>query len=216
MIKIVLVDSQEEHRRSLFTCLSCQKDFFLAGLGKDGYEAIRLVEMYKPDIALLELELPLINGIKAAFLLKHRAPSTSVIILSSGGNHRNILRAFSSCIAGYISKATSPELLNDAIRVVYHGGKLISSEIADQLSRSFTAGIFPGEPRKAIVPISISYTELEIMGRIGRGLSNREIAEQLSLREGTVRNYISALLQKIGLHDRTQIAIYALRHDLAD
>jgi DNA-binding NarL/FixJ family response regulator len=221
MIKIILVDSNKEYRNDLFASLSCQEDFTVAGLGKDGYEAIRLTEQLRPDIVLLEQELPPLNGIKTATMLKCRSPSTAVVILSSGNESRTMFQAFNNCIAGCIGKAAGFEQLYLAIRLVYHGGRLITPEIAAQMAKiaSQNSLLKKGEAlpdqKRQEVPASISRSELKIMDSIGRGLTNREIAEQLSLREGTVRNYISSVLQKIGLRDRTQVAIYALQHDLA-
>ncbi|MDR1929542.1 MAG: response regulator transcription factor [Treponema sp.] len=226
MIRLVLADSHEEYRGSLFNCLSRQKDFELIGLGKDGYEAIRLTENLKPDVTLLDMDLPPLGGIQLAELLTKKCTTMAVIILNSGEGER--LLGFNGCIAGYLNKTTGPELLYDAIRTVYHGGRLITPGLAEQIDRvmlrkgypillkdrEYQYGPEPVKARKEIPP-NISRKELEIMGCIGRGLTNREIAEKLRLREGTVRNYISVLLQKTGLHHRTQVAIYALKHGLA-
>jgi DNA-binding NarL/FixJ family response regulator len=131
-----------------------------------------------------------------------------------------MFQALNSCIAGYIGRAASPELINFAVRLVYHGGRLITPELANHMAKiasrenSRFSKLLTG-PKWEELPASISRSELEIMDRIGRGLTNREIAKQLSLGEGTVRNYISSVLQKTGLRDRTQVAIYALRHDLS-
>jgi DNA-binding NarL/FixJ family response regulator len=144
-----------------------------------------------------------------------------VILLSALEKDRSVLNSFSSYIAGYISKTAGRELLFVAIRAVYHGGRLITPELADffdvmmSQSRSSQVSRNPSKAKKDSVPVIMSRTEMAIMSHISRGLTNREIAELLSLREGTIRNYISSALQKTGLHDRTQLAIYSLQHDLA-
>jgi DNA-binding NarL/FixJ family response regulator len=219
MIRLFLADSHAECRSSLFANLSCQEDFEVIGLGKDGYEAIRLAENLKPDIALLEMELPPVGGIKTANILKRKFPAMSVILLSALEKDRGVLNSFSSYIAGYVSKTAGRELLFVAIRAVYHGGRLITPELADHfdvmMSQSRSSQTSGSPTKKDSVPVIMSRTEMVIMSHISRGLTNREIAEQLSLREGTIRNYISSALQKTGLHDRTQLEIYTLQHDLA-
>lgn len=207
MITIVLGDRRCLPRRLLHT-LSVPDDFSILAQARDGYELIRQVEQYKPDIALLDYNLPYFNCFRAVSVLKSRSPETGVIILSGGDRHKlKMEEIFCSQIAGYISRDCEMDLLFNAIRTVYHGAWLISPRLAEQANRV-------SAPACAINS-SVSPTELEIMGRVGQGYSTREIAGQLRLSKGTVRNYISAILQKIGLKDRTQMAIFAIQHGLA-
>lgn len=217
MIRIAIIDSQTEYGKKLSRILACQQDFKVIGLGKDGYEALRIVDVHKPDIVVLDNDLPYVDGVTAAALIKSRSPSTAVIILSRLDD-LHILDAFSSGVSGYVTRTTSPDFLSQSIRTVYYGGSLLSPEIAAHASRLFSDFVheqtaLTSRPLPKL-PKNVSVKELQVMGCLGRGLTNREIADTLKLREGTVRNYISSVLQKTGLRDRTQIALFSLTHGL--
>jgi DNA-binding NarL/FixJ family response regulator len=222
MIRIAIIDSQEEYRKELYSILNCQDDFEIIGLGKDGYDAVRLVDSNKPDVILLDIELPYADGVKTASLIKSRSPPTAIIVFSDVDDYRYIFNAFHVGVSCYLSKKTSPDFLFQSIRMVYHGGSLIAPEFAAGTRRAFStlAGehipAYKSNPsrEKSHLLGNVSLTELRVMGCVGRGLTNREIAEQLKLREGTVRNYVSAVLQKTGLRDRTQLAIFSIQHGL--
>ncbi|GHV85201.1 DNA-binding response regulator [Spirochaetia bacterium] len=237
MIQIVIIDSQKEGQEYLRAYLSSQNDFNIVGIGSSGYEAIRLVETHKPDIVLMD-NLPLGSGVKTASLIKSRSPGTSIIL---NGKERRIFTGFFNGISGYVT-TSNPELLYHAIRAVYHGGCLIAPESAagfyhiaakltgivlksrgEHRTASFNAVVVgknsPEEiklekPKSVTLPATISSSEMQIMGFVGQGYTNKEIAKKLYLTEGTIRNYISAVLHKTGLHDRTQVAIYAIKAGL--
>jgi len=237
MIRIVITEGQTEYRKHLYEYLSNQVDFEIAGAGADAYEAIKLVDIHKPDIVLLDMNLPHGDGIKTATLIKCRSPQTSVII-SGDTKERRVFSIFFSGISGYITKQTSTELLCHAIRAVYYGGSLLSAEIVMKIrtiavnlvgkilrsrgelrTTQFRGKIpdarkYPDNPAFEL-PRTISPSEIQIMGFVGQGNTNKEIAEKLGLTEGTVRNYISSVLQKTGFRDRTQVAIYAVRAGLS-
>ena len=236
MIRIVIVDGQESYRNYLYEYLSNENDFEIVGSGGDSYEAVKLVEEYKPDVVLLDMNLPLENGIKTASLIKYRSPQTSVII-SGDGKERRIFSFFLNGISGYITKQANGALLCHAIRAVYYGGSLVSPEfiiefrtIALNLAgsilksrgdlrssqfgkRKLNSKKIPGNSIMEL-PKTISHSEIQIMSFVGQGYTNKEIAEKLSLTEGTVRNYVSSVLQKTGFRDRTQVAIYAVKAGL--
>ncbi|MDR2181601.1 MAG: response regulator transcription factor, partial [Treponema sp.] len=206
MITIVVGDRRRFSRRLLHT-LSVPDDFSILGQARDGYELIRQVEQHKPDIVLLDCNLPYFNCFRAVSVLKSRSPETGVIILSGDDRHKlKPEEIFCRQIAGYISRDCKMDLLCNAIRTVYHGAWLISPRLAEQPNEVLTPA--------CAISSSVSPTELEIMGRVSQGYSTREIAGQLRLSKGTVRNYISAILQKIGLKDRTQMAIFAIQHGI--
>jgi DNA-binding NarL/FixJ family response regulator len=222
MIRIVIIDSHEAYREKLCGLLNCQEDFEITGLGKDGYEAVRLVDLNKPDVTLLDIDLPYADGIKTASLIKSRFPSTAIIIFSDVDDYRYIFSAFRAGVSCYLSRKTTPDFLSHSIRTVYYGGSLIAPEFAAAARRAFSAlaheyiPAYKNTPswKKSSLPKNVSHTELRVIGCVGKGLTNREIAEQLKLREGTVRNYISSVLQKTGLRDRTQLAIFSIEHGL--
>ena len=236
MIRIVIIEGQSEYRHYLYEYLSNEKDFEVVGFGGDSYEAVKLVDEYKPDIVLMDMDLPLGDGMKTASLIKYRSPQTSVII-SDDGRERRLFSFFFSGISGYITKQENSALLCHAIRAVFHGGRLISPEfivkfrkIANNLAGNIlrtrgdlrSSQFSEGKPNSkkysgdalSELPWTISPSEIQIMSFVGQGFTNREIAEKLSLTEGTVRNYVSSVLQKTGFRDRVQVAIYAVKAGL--
>jgi DNA-binding NarL/FixJ family response regulator len=240
-IKIVIIDHDEKYRDSLSSRLSSQDDFQVTGFGRDGYEAVKVVDTCKPDIVLMDIDLPLCDGVRTGSLIKKRFPRTSVII-HSDIEERRVFSVALSGISGFITKKTEPELLYQAIRTVYHGGHLwtpdiasrfkeIAAQVADNVLKS------RGELRTArtafgklsvktgrddmdleapphTLPGTISLSEMQIISFVGQGFTNKQIAARLKLSEGTVRNYLSTVLQKTGLRDRTQVAIYAIKSGL--
>ncbi|MDR2209938.1 MAG: response regulator transcription factor [Spirochaetaceae bacterium] len=242
MIKIVIIERQVKWMNYFKTCLASQRDFTISGSGSDGYDALKLVDAYKPDIVLLDMGLPMGEGLKTVSLIKHRSPGTSIIGNSDANTERRFFSSFFYGISGFITKETAPELLCHAIRTVYHGGQLMASEIASRFNKIAqqlegdvlkSRGDLRAERRvsalrrqeicgensakhrsKHILPGTVSPAEKQIISFVGQGLTNREIAQRLRLSEGTIRNYVSSVLQKMGLRDRTQVAIFALKAGL--
>ena len=228
MISIAIVDSQIEYGKKLHDILSRQKDFRIAGQGKDGYDALKIAGDFKPDIMFLDIDLPDTDAIALIPLLKSRFPSMPLIICSGFHDdeigdefhidHR-IIAAFSLGVSGCVTRRTLPEFLRQSVRTVYYGGSVICPEIAAKTSRLFSNAT-QDRPAASAVPLlpklpgGISIKQLQVMGRIGRGLTNREIARELELKEGTVRNYVSTVLQKTGLKHRAQIVVFSLTHGL--
>lgn len=241
MIRIAIVDDQEMVRESLRILLQAQADFEVVGMGKDGYEALKLVSTLQPDVLLLDIRMPVMDGVEATETLKLKSPKTAIIILTTFDDDEYVLRAIKNGASGYLLKSTGLDELAQAIRTVHGGGSLMSPDVATKAFRLFSAlakngehkGLSPVHPgpssqkpgpaleepgplRKPVLPTNLTKTELQIMSLIGQGWANKEVASKLGLSEGTVRNYISSILLKTGLRDRTQIAIYAVRHGLAE
>lgn len=220
MIKIGIVDDQDMVRDSLKILLSAQEDFDVVGIGKDGYDALRLVTNLHPDVLLLDIRMPIMDGVEATAMLKARSPSTSIIILTTFDDDEYVLNAICNGASGYLLKSAAMDELAKAIRTVYAGGSLMTPEIATKAFRMFSEIAKKHTKKEKLekdytsLPENLNRTELDIIGKIGKGLSNKEIASALSLSEGTVRNYISNILQKTGFRDRTQIAIFAVRHHM--
>ena len=218
MIRIVVVAENRTELDAIQQYLSRQSDFELVGCGVDGYDAIHLVAAKKPDIALLDEQLPMLDGAETTLSLKRWSPKTRVIILTFNPENLRVLRAIGNGAAGYIPKNAALEVFRTGILIAHQGCTLMTREIA---AKAF--GLFPAihdEPprmrkpatqswKTAILPINISRQELRLITCIGQGLSNKEIAASLQLSSGTIRNNISVILQKTGLRNRTQVAIYA-------
>jgi DNA-binding NarL/FixJ family response regulator len=215
MIKIVIIDGQKDYRDHVQLFLSAQDNFKVVGVGEDGYEAINLTVKFQPDIVLMDINLPLLDGARVASILRCRSPATAIIIITNIDNDEYIQRAISNGVAGYFLKSSGVANLGTVIKAVCNGGCFISPQITARVFRSIyheagcKAALKPSEEQNFRLAM-VSEPELCILSLIGGGFSNKEIAAMLQLKEGTVRNYISSILHKLKLRDRTQIAIYAL------
>ncbi len=225
MIRVAIVDDQELVRDSLRILLSAQADLEVVGIGKDGYDALRLVEKLKPDVLLLDIRMPIMDGVEATATLKKKSPETSIIILTTFDDDEYVLKAIRNGASGYLLKSSGMDELAQAIRTVHSGGSLMTPEIATKAFRLFSELARERGPSSsghrseldgAILPSELSRTEVRIMAMVGAGRSNKEIAAELDFSDGTMRNYISAILQKTGLRDRTQLAIFAVRNGMVD
>jgi DNA-binding NarL/FixJ family response regulator len=218
MIKIVIVDGHEVYRDDLQLVLSTQNDFKIIGMGKDGYDAIKLTVDLRPDIILMDIHLPLIDGVKVASILKYRSPATSVIIMTNFNNKDYVQQAIHSGVAGFLVKETARDYLAAVIRAAHTGDCFLSPKIVSGIFHTVSPTHYKTPfsiPKPDTVRLSnVSDIEILIISYIGQGFSNKEIAEKLKLKAGTVRNHISSILQKTKLRDRTQIAIYAITHEL--
>jgi DNA-binding NarL/FixJ family response regulator len=210
MIRIVIIDGQDSDRNGTEQLLSAQGDFEVVGTGKDGYEAIRLVDSRRPDMLLLDINLSYLDGIKISSILNSRHPRMAVIILTRLDDERHIRNALTNGVSGYLLKDKDMEKLAELIRLLHSNSCLIFPRAA--------AGFVQGEPRQKAdrqFPVNLSRLELQIIRHIGEGLEYQEIAEKMRLKMGTIRNHISVILRKTTLRNRTQLAIFAVQNGLA-
>ncbi|MDR3341248.1 MAG: response regulator transcription factor [Treponema sp.] len=231
MIKIVVIDERELDRRCIEATLSSQNDFEIIGFGKDGYDALKLVANLKPDIVVFDMYLEYVDGPGIIPLLKGKSPATAVLLFTSFEDDAHICRAIGAEVAGYLLKDTDMDKLTTTIRIVYNGGCFITPRITARIVHILSSLVkdtylrtqdyhntshqnIPGQYAYQSIPASISKTELRVMTCIGQGKSNQEIAENLSLTPKTVRNYVSSAMQKTGLQNRAQIAVFAIKTGL--
>jgi DNA-binding NarL/FixJ family response regulator len=222
MISIIVINNKERDQILIGSLLSSQDDFEVAGFGRDGYDAIKLTETLQPDVAIVDFCVEHIKGMDLIPLIKRKSPGTAVILLSPWDDGRNVCDALGCGISGYLLKKTDMDKLVHSVRVAHVGGCYVSEGLFTQafmalskqaryekIFRSFFPVVGKGAAR-------FSRAELQIIKFVCEGQSNKEIAENLSLTTGTVRNYISAVMQKAGTHNRVQMAIYALGNGLTD
>ncbi|MDR2247941.1 MAG: response regulator transcription factor [Treponema sp.] len=222
MICIVIFTEKDSDQYTKF--IAAQSDIAIVAKGEDGYDALNRIPRLKPDIALLDEMLPLVDSAEFTMMLRCRSPNTRIIILATAQNHR-VLKAIGYGASGYLLKNISQDQFIAGIKTVHHGGCLMTQEIA---AKAFK--MFPDAnrdiPKITALPIrkeppfprhsNLSRRETHIIRCISKGFSNREIGEHLTLKEGTVRNYITAILEKTGLKNRTQIAIFAYNAGLLE
>ena len=223
-IKILLADNEIPFSETIKNLLLTQADFYLGGIGYDGYDAINLTDKIKPDVIILSRELPLLDGLKAASLLHLHCPNSAIIIIFSDEVDDNtIINAARSGVKGFLLRSSIFEDMNTAVRTVNAGNGYMSHGAAIRTFDIFFRMLMQNKQTQPdyisnktveLPTRQISRTELRIAVFIGQGFSNKQIAGMLQLKEGTIRNYISIILKKTKLKHRTQLAIYALEEGL--
>ena len=179
----------------------------------DGQEVIRCVKRERPDVILMDIRMPKMDGVICTQILKEQYPDVKIIILTTFDDDKYVFDALKYGASGYLLKGISMKELSDAIRKVYQGTAMINEDIASKVVKLFSRmaksnlTIQVDEQQSA----SLRNSEWQIIVQVGRGLSNKEIAAKLNLSEGTVRNNLSSILSKLGLRDRTQLAIWAVQ-----
>lgn len=211
-MNVILADDQLMIRESLKIVLESEPDITVAGTAQDGVQALALLEKHNVDVAVLDIRMPKMDGVLCTREIKKRFPDVKVIILTTFDDDDFVYSALRYGASGYLLKGLDTRELVKAIRTVHQGGAMINPDVAhkvvDMFSRvSQTTGIEVEPEQEA----ALSDTERAIIREVGKGKSNREISKTLFLSEGTVRNYLSGILSKLDLRDRTQLAIWAVQ-----
>ena len=201
MIRVLLADDHAVVRQGLRTFLDLQDDIEVVAEAGDGAEALAAAVQHAPDVVLIDLVMPNVDGIEAIRGLRERVPDTRAIVLSSFIDDEKLLPAVRAGASGYLLKDVQPQELVAAIRTVHGGGALLHPKVASRLLEEMATD--PLTPR-----------EREVLALIGRGMANKVIARELSLSEKTVKAHVSNILAKLGVTDRTQAALYAVRAGL--
>lgn len=215
MIKVLIADDQELIRDSLRIMLQDPEISVVATVG-NGSDALEKIYAKKPDVVLLDIRMPGMDGIECLKRIREADPKLPVLMLTTFDDDEYIFNSLKFGANGYLLKNISQKELKDAVHVAFNGGSLINPDVTRKVLRLFSDMAMANYRRtnSAAVPESIQKNELKIIKYIGRGYANKEIAYELGFSEGTVRNYISSILQKLDLRDRTQIAIYAVQNGL--
>ncbi|MFI2762391.1 response regulator [Streptomyces echinatus] len=205
-IRVLLVDDHQVVRRGLRTFLEVQDDIEVVGEAADGAEGVDRAEELRPDIVLMDVKMPGLDGIGALRRLRELGNPARVLIVTSFTEQRTVVPALRAGAAGYVYKDVDPDALAGAIRSVHAGHILLQPEVADALLSQEEANGVHGRGS------SLTEREREVLGLIADGRSNREIARALVLSEKTVKTHVSNILMKLDLADRTQAALWAVRH----
>ena len=210
-VRVVIADDQALFREGLRTLLSTRPDIDVAGEAANGEEAVALVEALAPDVVLMDLQMPVMDGIQAIARLRERAPDVPVLALTTFDDDRNLFGALRAGAVGYLLKDVSIETLEGAIRAAARGEAFLQSTVTGRVVAAFARMTESGaEPADALV-LPLSAREREILKLVSAGASNKEIADRLCLAEGTVKNHVTNILTKLDVRDRTQAAIRARR-----
>ena len=191
--------------------LQLQDDIEVVGTAADGTEAVQLAEATTPDIVLLDVVMPTVDGVEALRRIAAAAPSSRVIILTTFGDDDRVFPAIEAGAAAYLLKDVRPQELVEAIRTVHAGESLLHPTVASKVMQEVAR-----RERRAPEVASLTSRELDVLRVVAQGKSNREIARELGVSEKTVKTHVSNILGKLGLTDRTQAALYAVRNRLVE
>lgn len=209
LIRVLLVDDQRLMRDGLRTLIELETDLDVAGEAEDGLQAQTAYRDLGPDIVLMDVRMPNMNGVEATRRIKADWPEANILILTTFDDDEYIFEGLRAGASGYLLKDVSGKELAEAIRTVANGGTLIAPSVARKVVSEF-ARLKPATEKSAeTLPEPLSEREIEILQVLAQGHTNKEIADHLYLAEGTVKNYVTSILQKIGARDRTQAAIRA-------
>jgi DNA-binding NarL/FixJ family response regulator len=209
MIRILLADDQSLFREGLRTLLSVQSDFEVVGEAANGEEAVLLAARLKPQVILMDVRMPILDGVAAARQLHSSQPGCRVIVLTTFDDDEYVFEALRAGAMGYLLKDAPSEKLFEAIRATARGESFLQPSIASKVVAEFTRLAGQSLPRPDVLPDPLSEREMEVMRLVANGSSNKQIASLLVITEGTVKNHITNILGKLGVTDRTQAAIKA-------
>lgn len=209
-IRILIVDDHAIVREGLRAMLEAKLGFEVVGEAAAGEEAVELNKTLSPDVILMDLVMPGMGGIAAIREIKRQTPAARILVLSSFSDDMQIVESLRAGAQGYMLKASMPADLIDAIRAVYTGQAAINPSVASKLIRSLSQVNAEPEPQDLLTE-----REIEILKLVAEGLSNQDIGERGQISERTVGTHISNMLTKLNLENRTQLALFALRHGLA-
>jgi DNA-binding NarL/FixJ family response regulator len=205
MIKIIIVDDQQLIREGLSLVLNLEKQFEIVFEAKNGQEVLDYLEFNDADIILMDIKMPVLDGVEATRCVKTKMPKVKILILTTFDDYGYIFQALRNGADGYLLKNTNSQELSEAIVKIVNNEQVLDREVTKQLIQMMK--------KDTIKLDSLTNREMEIAQKISEGHSNKEIAQELFLVEGTVKNHISNILSKLELHNRTEIALFMKKHD---
>jgi DNA-binding NarL/FixJ family response regulator len=212
-IKVMIVDDQRLMREGLKTILDLETDLTVINLAENGKDALDRISLELPDIVLMDIRMPVMNGVECTLAIKKNYPDIKVLILTTFDDDEFIIDALSNGAVGYILKDLSSEKLVNCIRDVYAGNSIMQPEIAAKVISMITGNKFiPEAALKHSGIEEFTGREIDVLKLVGKGLSNLEIAKKLYISEGTVKNYISSLYSKTDISERSKLIMYALEN----
>jgi DNA-binding NarL/FixJ family response regulator len=215
MIRVVVADDQAVVRAGLRMILESEEDIEVAGDAADGLQALERMCALDPDVVLMDIRMPALDGIEATRRLHAAGARARVLVLTTYDVDENVYDALRAGAAGFLVKTESPDELIHAVRVVSAGEALLAPEITRRLIDRFVTGVRPNAPAPPEFE-ELTARELEVLRLVARGLSNAEIARALVVSDGTVKTHVAHLLAKLGLRDRVQVVVYAYERGIVE
>lgn len=210
-IRIAIIDDEKLIREGLKIILSSYEDIEVVGMGENGLEALNICKSRDVDLVLMDIRMPVCDGVEGTKLIKREFSNTKVLILTTFRDIEYIQEALKNGASGYLLKDSSYDLLYEGVKAAVIGNIVIHPDIALDILNNKNANT---DPDKILKAYGLSKKEYEIIRLIPEGLSNKEIGEKLFLSEGTIKNNVSTILSKLDLRDRTQIAVFAYKNNL--
>ncbi len=210
-MKVIICDDQAIVRDGLELLLKLEKDIEVVGVAQDGAEALELVKNESPDLVLMDLKMPGVNGVEATRQICQAYPGVKVLVLTTFDDDEWVFDALRAGASGYLLKDTRREKVIEAVRGTVSGRAYVDPQVAGKLLDQVAS---KQEQPLSVITEKLTGREVEVLRLIARGFSNADIADRLHLSEGTVRNHVSAIFTRLGVSDRTQAAIIAIRHGL--
>ncbi|MCA2002143.1 MAG: response regulator transcription factor [Chloroflexi bacterium] len=210
-MKILICDDQAVIRDGLEMLLNLERDFQVVGAAQDGAEALELIAKKQPDVVLMDLKMPGMNGIEAIREIRARHPNVKTLVLTTYDDDEWLFDAIRAGASGYLLKDTPRQKIVEAIRGTAEGKSFVDPSVAGKLLNQVASR--QTQPA-SILTEKLTERELDVLRLVAKGIPNSEIAALLHLSEGTVRNHVSAILEKLGASDRTQAAVMAIQHGL--
>jgi DNA-binding NarL/FixJ family response regulator len=218
-LRILIVDDQRILREGLATIIGMEPGMEVVGTAVDGRDAYSKVVEWRPDVVLMDIQMPGMDGVEGSKLILKHFPETKVLILTTFDDAELIMQVLENGVHGYLLKDMPSEAIISAIQTVYNGGTVLQHDMTSMLLKELKK-MSEKNPKKTH-PLShhepeglglLTEREKEVLALLGQGLNNKEIAGSLFLTEGTVKNHVSNLIAKLGLRDRTQAAVFSVRH----
>ena len=214
--RLVIADDHPLFRAAIRQMLGEWPGLVVVGEAGDGREAVKLSQRLRPDLVLMDLRMPKMDGFEATREIKRESPSTVVLVLTALGEPESLLEALKAGASGYVLKDTSPQRIVEAIRRVLDGESPLNQEVAMDLLRRMIEDRHQKEKStpKPFIHVALSPREVEVLELLARGQSNQQIARELSISTSTVKNHVHHIIRKLGVSDRMQAAILAIDYNL--
>jgi NarL family two-component system response regulator LiaR len=203
-IRVVMVDDHSQMHKIVQATLAETSDIKLVGQGANGQEGIALCEQYKPDIALMDVVMPVMDGIEATKVLHDRLPEIKILVLSSFQDHESVYAMLRNGAAGYLTKSSLAQDLAETIRATFHGKMVFSSEV----------GVHLLSPAQPAVDFHLTDRELEVLVLLAEGLTNQQTALKLSISQSTLKFHMTNIYQKLGVQTRSEALVLAAKNNL--